>query len=931
MPSSIVEKAFALISEAMKLEKEAQLAQRPWVVLNSSADKYHEAVFYMKNHIKKNCREMQPDMKRLLVEKSEHYEQHADKIRSVAKQQEREESQRSNEKNWVEPEPEPDPDQQSSQIKGGNTGQSCKVDEEVTRAARDFHELLAAAKDYDKRGKSSEAMSLYIQAAQCALPAIKLAPSSSKASGRTWTPTEKLISELSLSMKDAMDRVEQLKEKSTKHKGTKALPPAPAGQPQPSAPIRKNREQHKKPTPKLTKPTIEDYINSNISTSERLTPYEVKVLSWSSNIASGLFLPWDEAEARSYNYYPTKPWVDPEGLLKLSDKQKGKFDRWARPSEIAAMRRQSSSSCSISMIKGKVTPYTIKQYCVSDCSFIAGLCISAQYERHFQRRLVSSLIYPQKDGKPTYNPKGIYMVKLWLNGVARRVLVDDFLPVDKRGNLLCSHTKLLDSSAEKADGNNDLELWVSILEKAYMKLCGGYDFPGSNSGVDLFCLTGWIPERIFFPEDPNDVRDFETPEERAWDRLVSATSYGDCLVTVSTSKELTEEQAESVGLYTCHAYAVLKVYKTKNGTRLLQLKNPWASKGWKGRFSPEDRNSWSNPNFRDEVGYDASLASGYDDGVFFMSWDDVLLYFRNIHMSWSTDPLLFPCRTSLHGYWNREMGPNDDSYNVGDNPQYTITLSDRAIEKKAKLWLLLSRHVTKQEQEGAEVTDFLTLHIHRTKSPQRIHYNKGTSWTETGAYTNNQHVLVRYDSAGPEDKYLSIVLSQYQKSNDLGFTLSCYCTEECQLGQPERRLAICQQLVGSWKLRDGMTDKSFSLPLGSAGGPLGKGSFGSNPQWSIKVPSEGMRLQLKCMAPKELPVNVILARGTPGSPSQRGDFNDKSRRIHHLYEDPVIDTGSYRHGFAVSDVIKIPSGLYTLVASTFEVGQTGNFILHVLS
>lgn len=72
-------------------------------------------------------------------------------------------------------------------------------------------------------------------------------------------------------------------------------------------------------------------------------------------------------------------------------------------------------------------------------------------------------------------------MKLYLNGSWRGVEVDDYLPLRGDKDLVGAYS-------------NKGKLWVSIIEKAYLKAHGGYDFPGSNSSRDVYVLTGWLPE-----------------------------------------------------------------------------------------------------------------------------------------------------------------------------------------------------------------------------------------------------------------------------------------------------------------------------------------------------------------------------------------------------------------------------------------------------
>lgn len=168
-------------------------------------------------------------------------------------------------------------------------------------------------------------------------------------------------------------------------------------------------------------------------------------------------------------------------------------------------------------------------------------------------------------------------------------------------------------------------------------------------------------------------------------------------------------------------------------------------------------------------------------------------------------------------------------------------------------------------------------------------------------------MLVRYDVSGPADRHLSLVLSQYKKSNDLSYTLSCFSTEQFSLGLPTKDFDHSLEFPAAWT-------------SSTAGGPIGSANFTANPAFAVKIPDGGSIVQLRVSTKRTMAVNVVLVQ-----------VDSFRQRVDHAKGSPVIDTDKYKHGFLVSTRTKVEAGSYVAVVSTFHPGQTAPFLLRVCS
>jgi calpain-7 len=281
------------------------------------------------------------------------------------------------------------------------------------------------------------------------------------------------------------------------------------------------------------------------------------------------------------------------------------------------------------------------------------------------------------------------------------------------------------------------ELWPILIEKAYLKLQGGYDFPGSNSGIDIHTLIGWIPEdvRLFGPEFDEDA---------VWEQLYWGLRQGNALATIATG-DVDEIDRDWLALVSSHSYAVLRAITVPNegkdggDLRLLRCKNPWSQHQWEGAHGPDEQTLWNDSLRRKVYTLDERIDPEERNGEFYIDWKSVCRYFELLHLSWN--PMLFSYQYKIHAAWPMiDFITQSYPCTLAWCPQYNlkVNVSD---QENAQIWILLSRHIT---QPMSAKQEYMTAHVYVTKHGERIFHPVEPTYKVSLARMNTNSILT-YD------------------------------------------------------------------------------------------------------------------------------------------------------------------------------------------
>ena len=441
-------------------------------------------------------------------------------------------------------------------------------------------------------------------------------------------------------------------------------------------------------------------------------------------------------------------------------------------------------------------------------------------------------------------------------------------------------------------------LWPALIEKAYLKVRGGYDFPGSNSGTDLAVLTGWIPQQVFLHDD-------EVEPGHLWDELIEAFSNGNIFLTIGTGK-LSRREQKHLGLAAEHDYAILDM-KESGHVREMLIKNPWADGDvWKGTAR-------RRPNPSVETYPDLPPVDDSDDmvpGTFWMDFNSVFLYYENLYINWN--PGLFKQREERHFSWALpQRRPASTIFDT--HPQFCIQS-----ELNGQVWLLLNRHFRTGDYTQATngKNGYISLYLFEQDGYRLL---SSVSALKRGPFVDSPNTLLRF-KATKGKRYTVVVVQQDLPAGKHNFTLSLFSNTNASLTEALSRYATNTSLNAAWT-------------RASTGGNSDSVNYLRNPQFQVTLqsdqrvafvlrvadPDSNGTVETDCASsPPETHVKSLIASSTGG-------------RIHRLpLRDIVAHSGDYRR-FACVLETTLRKGTYALICSTFEEKQLAKFTLDFYS
>lgn len=385
--------------------------------------------------------------------------------------------------------------------------------------------------------------------------------------------------------------------------------------------------------------------------------------------------------------------------------------------------------------------------------------------------------------------------------------------------------------------------------------------------------------------------------EKLWGRIQKSFEFGDVMITLGTGK-LSNKEENDLGLAGMHDYVLLDIKEVGSQQRML-IKNPWCNGVvWRG-YQAGVEDSWTK-----DLDRALPQTSPTTPGTFWMEFKDVIQHFESLYLNWN--PGLFLCRQDHHFSWTMPPIKNPESFIY--NPQYAASS-----DKPATVWILLSRHFATGEHDivkekplidASAALGFISLYIFEADG-NRVYL--GDDALHRGAFVDSPQTLARLDME-PSKEY-TIIAAQYDLPlSKYSFTLSFFSRSPLAISIAPDPLPHRSTASGSWTQR-------------SAGGNAHSAMYPCNPQFRLSVPGPApTTLALLLESPAvHLAVHVSLVWGG-------------GKRVPAVTARDVLgNSGEYRRGCALASIPSVAPGVYTIVCSTFEAGQTGAFTLQVSS